>query len=315
MKKNHIEKVLENNPFVVLDGGLATELEGKGFVLKNSLWSARILAESPHSIRDVHLSYLRAGADCITTSSYQATLRGFMSEGFTKAESRALIALSFRLAGEAVDIYMEHYAHDPSVPEPFIAASAGCYGAYLADGSEYRGDYHLSKREYMDFHRERLDILAAAGADLVAFETFPSCEEAAAVSELMDEYGDINYWVAFTVKDNIYTSHGDVLANCIRMLSGKKNISAAGINCSQPEFISPAIELLDKDLNIIVYPNSGEHFSIDCSCWQDEHGAIDYGKLAQEWFDKGARIIGGCCRTGPDDIRKISGFRKRLAAG
>jgi len=312
MKQNCIEKTLEKYPFIVLDGGLATELERKGFVLKDRLWSARVLVEHPEAVRDVHLSYLSAGADCITTSSYQATVRGFLAEGFSPSEARELIVTSMRLAKEAIDIYNESSGKDKSGPVPFIAASAGCYGAYLADGSEYRGDYHLTKKEYMDFHRERLDILISAGADLIAFETFPSFEEAEAVSDLMDEFKDIFYWIVFTVKDHIHTSHGDILADCIRMLSGKKNISGAGINCSQPEFVTPAIELLDKKINIVVYPNSGEHFYTDCSCWRDDHGAGDYSKLAPEWFGKGAKIIGGCCRTGPDDIRKISEFRKSI---
>lgn len=312
MRHNCIEKTLEQYPFVVLDGGLATELEKKGFILKNRLWSAKILSESPHAIRDVHLSYLFAGADCITTSSYQATLPGFMAEGFTRTESRNLIISSIRLAKEAIDIYNESAIKEKSRPDPFVAASAGCYGAYLADGSEYRGDYHLSKKDYIEFHRERLEMLIEAGADLMAFETFPSCEEAAAVSELMDEYKDINYWIAFTIRDHVHTNHGDVLADCIRMLSGKKNISGAGINCSRPEFVAPAIELLERDINIIVYPNSGEHFYTDCSCWRDDHDTADYSMLAQEWFLKGVKIIGGCCRTGPDDIRKISEFRRTV---
>jgi homocysteine S-methyltransferase len=312
MKQNCIEKSLEKFPFIVLDGGLATELEKKGFKLNDRLWSARLLAESPEAIRDIHLSYLYAGADCVITSSYQATLSGFMNEGFSRKKSKELIASSYTIAKEAIDIFSRTNRDNQSRPEPFIAASAGCYGAYLANGSEYRGDYSLSKKEYMDFHRERLDILLEAGAGLVAFETFPSFDEAAAVSDLMDEYAEVNYWIVFTIKDHIHTSHGDILADCIRMLSGKKNLSGTGINCSQPEFVSPAIGLLDKTINFVVYPNSGEHFYTDCSCWRDDHEASDYSQLAAEWYERGAKVIGGCCRTGPDDIRKISEFRNSL---
>jgi homocysteine S-methyltransferase len=312
MIQNCIERTLDKYPFVVLDGGLATELEKKGFILKDRLWSARLIAEHPAAIRDVHLSYLFAGADCITTSSYQATIRGFMAEGYSRTESRQLIVSSMRLAREAVDIFNESSVKDGTRPEPFIAASAGCYGAYLANGSEYRGDYHLKEVEYRDFHRERLEILIGAGADLIAFETFPSFEEAQAVSDLMDEYDDIFYWIVFTIKDHNHTSRGDILADCIRMLSQKKNITGAGINCSQPGFVGPAIDMLEKKINIIVYPNSGEHFDKDCSCWKYEEDMADYSKLAQQWYSKGARIIGGCCRTGPEDIRKISEFRNSI---
>jgi homocysteine S-methyltransferase len=311
---NIVEKIVSRYPFVILDGGFATELEKKGFSLKDHLWSAKIIAEAPDAVRDVHLSYLKAGADCIITSSYQATVPGFISAGYSRIEAVDLIGKSVEIAKDAIRLFHESAPDMSKRPEPFIAASAGCYGAYLADGSEYRGDYHLDITGYKNFHRERVDILVEAGAGVIAFETFPCMEEAAAVAELMDEYSDIQYWIVFTVKDALCTSHGDNFRDCIKLLHGRKNIIAAGINCSPPEFISPILDSLDAELrkNFAVYPNSGEHYRTDCSCWEDDPSASDYRRLTGEWYSKGAVLIGGCCRTGPDDIAEIKSFRDGL---
>lgn len=311
---NTIEKILSEYPFIILDGGFATELEKKGFVLKDRLWSAKIIAEAPEAVKDVHLSYLNAGADCIITSSYQATVPGFIAAGYSRSEAIDLIGRSVAIASDAI---REFYRTGPDMtkrPEPFIAASCGCYGAYLADGSEYRGDYHLDIAGYKNFHRERVDILVNAGARIIAFETFPCMEEAFAVAGLMEEYDDIMYWIVFTVKDAVSTSHGDSFIDCIRMLHGRKNLLAAGVNCSPPHFISPILESLDPGLkkNFAVYPNSGEHFYTDCSCWEDDPDAADWRLLSEEWYRKGASLIGGCCRTGPADIAKIKSFRDHL---
>lgn len=314
---NKIEKILSEFPFVILDGGFATELEKKGFNLGSRLWSAEIIAKSPDAIRDVHLSYLLAGADCIITSSYQATVPGFIAAGYSRREAVDLIGRSVAIADDAVRVFRESMPDIGNRPEPFVAASAGCYGAYLANGSEYRGDYHLELNGYKNFHKERVDILVNAGAGIIAFETFPCMEEAAAVAELMNEYSDIPYWIVFTVKDAVSTSHGDNFIECVKLLQGRKNLIGTGVNCSMPEFISPILDSLDPGLkkNFTVYPNSGEHFYTECSCWRDDPSASDYRRLSEEWYNKGARLIGGCCRTSPSDIQKIKNFRDQMMKG
>ena len=310
---DHIKRILKEFPFVVLDGGFATELEKTGYDLKDRLWSAKILSESPGAVRDVHLSYLYAGADCIITSSYQATIPGFIASGFTGNEAERLLRLSVKLAREAIDIYLDKN-YDSARPLPFAAASAGCYGAYLANGSEYSGSYRLTTAEYRDFHRSRLDILVNAGADFIAFETFPNIDEASAVAELMHDYPDVHYWVVFTATDGRHITHGELFSSCAEELASEKNIAGIGINCSKPELISPLLKSLSPHIRVpaVVYPNSGEHFNIGCDCWSEEAGRADFGLLADEWYGSGARVIGGCCRTGPEDIKKISSFRRSL---
>ncbi len=161
MIENPFERFLGDGGVVILDGALATELEQRGANLNDALWSARILLEDPDLIRQVHYDYLVAGADVITTASYQATFEGFARRGLDHEQAAELMRLSVRLALEARDAFWAEPANRAGRVRPLVAASVGPYGAYLADGSEYRGDYGLSVAELMDFHRPRMAVLAA----------------------------------------------------------------------------------------------------------------------------------------------------------
>src|SRR5262245_55626272 len=149
---------------LILDGGLATHLETLGCNLADDLWSAKLLIQDPSAIRQAHRDYFEAGADVATTASYQASFPGFERRGISASESEALMLLSVTLAAEARD----------EAGHGLIAASVGPYGAYLADGSEYTGDYDLDEDALTEWHRARFQVLAGSDADLVAFETIPS---------------------------------------------------------------------------------------------------------------------------------------------
>ena len=304
----------EKYPFVILDGGLASELEKKGCLLDDYIWSASVLVTGPSTVSDVHTAYLMAGADIITTASYQATIPGLVKYGCTAAGAAAVIAGSVKIAREAVSMFTGSEFHNPAMPAPLVAASAGSYGAFLADGSEYRGDYRLSEREYLDFHRERLEILIEAGADIIAFETVPSFDEARAIAGLMDEYDNMPYWISFTACDNRNISCGRPFADCVKMLSGRPSLVAAGINCSDPSFFSSLLESARpfSDKPFIVYPNSGEMYNAVDRHWFGRSRVEKLGAFAVEWAGLGARIIGGCCRTGPADTAVIFDARDAM---
>lgn len=166
-QNNPLTAILAEHPFVLLDGAMATELEARGCDLTDSLWSAKVLMENPQLIYDVHLDYFRAGAQVAITASYQATPDGFAARGLDEAQSRSLIGKSVELARQARESYL---AENPTAKGLLIAGSVGPYGAYLADGSEYRGDYQRSAQVFQEFHRPRVEALLDAGADLLACE-------------------------------------------------------------------------------------------------------------------------------------------------
>ena len=182
---NPLERFLAARPVMVLDGALATELERRGADLFDPLWSAKVLIEMPDIIRAVHLDYFLAGADVATTATYQATFEGFARRGLGHAHAAHMMRRAVELAIEARDDFWTDPRRVPGRLRPLVAASIGPYGAFLADGSEYRGRYPVSDEELSNFHRPRLEVLAATGADLIACETIPCLREALVLARLL----------------------------------------------------------------------------------------------------------------------------------
>jgi len=299
---------------LVLDGGLATELEANGADLNDPLWSAKCLLASPHLIRKVHMDYLEAGANIIITASYQATIQGFESKGFSKEQSENLLTKSVKIAQEAREMFLKEHLNQsiPAQKPILVAASIGSYGAYLADGSEYSGDYGEAGTIgfLKDFHRRRLQVLAEAGPDLIAFETIPNKLEAQAYVELLEECNiHIPAWFSFNSKDGVNIVSGDSLIECATIADKCAKVGAVGINCTPPRFIHGLILSIRKitDKPILIYPNSGETYDGVRKEWVESTGVSDgdFVSYISEWCKDGATLIGGCCRTTPNTIRAI----------
>lgn len=307
---NPIASILNYYPALVIDGALATELERRGYDLKDSLWSAKILLEQPDAIKGLHYDYFKAGADCAITASYQATVEGFVKRGLNEKEAISLIQKSVKLAIEARDKFWADESNRNGRSKPFIAASVGPYGAFLADGSEYRGNYGLTEKEVMDFHRPRMKALLEAGADILACETIPCLIEAQALSKLLIEFPNIMAWFSFSARDEKHISEGQVFAECVKLLENNSQIAAIGINCTSPKYIPSLIREAKKATNkpVLVYPNSGESYNATKRNWNGKPVFESFGEHAREWYDAGARLIGGCCRTTPEDIRVIASW-------
>ncbi|AFR30118.1 homocysteine S-methyltransferase [Arthrobacter sp. Rue61a] len=292
---------------LVLDGALATELEAHGCDLEDPLWSAKVLLEQPHLIKQVHRDYFDAGASVAITASYQATPQGFAWRGLGAEESLELVALSVRLADEA---RREALADGTANGPLLVAGSVGPYGAYLADGSEYRGDYTLSAAEFRDFHRPRIAALVEAGADFLACETLPSYAEAEALVALVAEF-DVESWFTFTLRDSGHISDGTPIGDVAVLLSAEPRVTAVGVNCVPLELVTDALGTLHRFSNkpLVAYPNSGESYDAVTKTWAPSAGVQGSGTLAgnaPDWQDRGARLIGGCCRTTPRDIEGLA---------
>ncbi len=310
---NPIVSILDKSPLFVIDGALATELEQRGCDLRDELWSARILLEQPEMIKQVHLDYFKAGADCAITASYQATIEGFARRGLKEVEAIALIKKSVDLAREARHEFWADPGNRVGRSQPLIAASVGPYGAFLADGSEYRGNYGLTKKDLMGFHRPRMRALVEAGADILACETIPCLVEAEALVELLKEFPNTSAWLSFTGRDERHVSEGQLFVDCVKGLHAHPQVAALGINCTSPTYIPSLIregrQATEKP--ILVYPNSGETYDAAKNDW-DGDPAGPFGEQAREWYAAGARLIGGCCRTTPEDIRVIASWARTL---
>lgn len=280
---------------LISDGGLATELEARGHDLSDDLWSARLLAEAPDEIVAVHEAFFRAGAHIATTASYQASFEGFAAQGIDRVEAERLMRRSVELA---------RAARGAASAPAWVAASVGPYGAMLAQGEEYVGRYGLSVAELAAWHRPRLEVLTAAGPDVLALETIPDSDEAEALVGLVGEQ-DIPAWLSYTVAGD-RTRAGQPLEEAFAVAADVPQIVAVGVNCCAPADVLGAVLTARRVTGkpVIVYPNSGEVWDGANRVWVGTPG-MDTG-LAAEWVAAGARIVGGCCRVRPDDIAAMA---------
>ncbi len=296
---------LDEGLVIVLDGAMATELERRGADIDDPLWSARILIDNPALIESVHFDYLAAGADIITTASYQATLPGFAARGIDREASKSLIDLSVRLARDARDRFLD--GRSSLRRPPLIAASLGPYGAHLHDGSEYHGRYDADWHAVADHHRRQIELLSGTEADLIAVETIPSLREAEIIVHALADSGDKPAWVAFSCRDEMHLSHGEAFPDAIEAVGHEPCIVAAGVNCTAPDYIEGLLRSAATRANVplLAYPNSGETWDAASGEWIEGPGKLDWGAFARRWRDAGARLIGGCCRSTPADITLI----------
>ncbi|MGW8062546.1 homocysteine S-methyltransferase [Streptomyces ziwulingensis] len=282
---------------LVLDGGLSNQLESAGHDLSDDLWSARLLAEEPEAVTAAHLAYFEAGADVAITSSYQATFEGFARRGIGRERAADLLTLSVEAAREA--------ARRARVDRRlWVAASAGPYGAMLADGSEYRGRYGLGAGELERFHRPRLEVLAAARPDVLALETVPDTEEAAALLRAVRGLG-VPAWLSYTVAGG-RTRAGQPLEEAFALAADAEEVIAVGVNCCAPEDVAEAVGTAARVTGkpVVVYPNSGEAWDAHARTWRGRSSFA--AEQVRAWRAGGARVVGGCCRVGPDTITSIA---------
>ncbi len=294
---------------VILDGGLATELEARGHDLSDRLWSARLLMTDPDAIKDVHLAYYRAGAHVATTASYQATIPGFLAEGLEAAAAIDAIRRSVALAQRARETFMmESEAAGRPVESLLVAGSVGPYGAMLADGSEYRGDHDPGVTALRELHAPRMEALLESGADLLAMETIPTIREAAVLVALLDEFGATG-WLSYQCRDGDTTAAGEPIAEAMRVASASSGMVAVGVNCTAPRFLPSLLAQAAPvtDLPLVAYPNGGDRWDASARHWiaDDAAGAFDASRVAT-WAGMGAGWIGGCCGTGPADIAALA---------
>ncbi|WP_200262532.1 homocysteine S-methyltransferase [Streptomyces sp. HSG2] len=282
---------------LVLDGGLSTQLEAAGHDLTDALWSARLLTDRPEAVAAAHHAYYCAGADVVITASYQATFEGFAARGVDRDRAAESLRLSVDLARRAA-------RRAGTDRRRWVAASAGPYGAMLADGSEYRGRYGLTVGELERFHRPRLEVLASARPDALALETVPDTEEAEALVRAVRGL-DVPVWLSYTAAGD-RTRAGQPLEEAFALADACDEVVAIGVNCCAPEDVASALATASRVSGkpLVAYPNSGETWDARSGTWRGRPTLAP--GLVRSWRAAGARLIGGCCRVGPETVRDIA---------
>ena len=287
---------------MTLDGGLGTELERQGCDTSGILWSANVLHHHADQVQQAHQSFLEAGAECISTASYQASFLGFKAAGLSEEDAVRALRESVEVAKKARSEFQRTHNR-----RALVAASVGPFGAALADGSEFHGNYDASFQDLVEFHSRRMEILAAAGADLLACETIPSLLEARALVHCLERTSHARAWFSFSCRDGLHVGHGEEFRECARALDAVPQVVAVGVNCTPPQYVTSLIrEARNVTLKtLVIYPNAGRQWDAVGRQWlgPESRGVIE--DQVKEWQSAGAQWIGGCCGTTPEDIRRI----------
>ncbi len=274
---------------IKLDGGLSTALENNGNKLTTSLWTGELIRTNPTQISKAHLDFINAGAQIIITSSYQLSYTGCGARGWSDDETDQALIASTQLAKNAVS---------KSGKDVKVAASVGPYGASLADGSEYKGNYGVSKQIIKNFHAKKLEILISTSPDYLALETMPDTFEVEVLLDLLADF-PIPFWLSYSCKDGNQTNAGQSFQSAVDLA---QSAMAVGINCTKPELISSLLRSAKSDKPYVVYPNSGRIWNAQKKAWTGSASVGFNNDLIQEWVNAGAEIIGGCCGIGPTEI-------------
>ena len=308
-----LKELLAQKQILVLHGPLGTELEAMGYDVSGKLWSAKYLLEKPDVIQELHEIYLNNGSNILTTSTYQATIPGLEAAGLNPEQAADIIRLTVQLAHQARDNYWQNLSDEQKTQTiyPLISGDVGPYAAYLADGSEYNGQYgKVSLQELKDFHRPRIQIFLEQEVDMLALETIPNRLEVQAVTELLsEEFPQVEAYMSFTAQEVGKISDGTALKDVIALVEACPQILAVGFNCTQPQLYDDLLQetrtLTTKPL--VTYPNSGETYDGVTQTWHHSHeGKGSLVEQSLHWIHLGARIVGGCCRTRPAEIAALA---------
>lgn len=308
-----LKELLAQKQILVLHGPLGTELEYMGYDVSGKLWSARYLLEKPEIIQDIHEIYLESGCNIVTTATYQATIPGLMAAGLDFEQAADIIRLTVQLANQAGDNYWQRLSSEAQQQSvyPLISGDVGPYAAYLADGSEYNGQYgEVTLQELKDFHRPRIQLFLEQGVDMLALETIPNRLEVQALTELLsEEFPQVEAYMSFTAQEVGKISDGTALKDVIDLVEACPQILAVGFNCTQPKLYDALLQetriLSSKPL--VTYPNSGETYDGATQTWHHSHeGEGSLVEQSLHWIHLGAQIVGGCCRTRPAEIAALA---------
>ena len=299
-----LEDLLSSDAHIILDGGLASQLENQGEQLNSKLWSAKLLIDNPDAIYQAHRCYLESGAQIITSASYQASIPGLKEQGYSDDKTKEIILKSIEIACQCRDDFSQKNPRHHAL----VAASVGPYGAYLANGAEYTGAYEIDKGALCQFHQQRIEWFDHCDADMIACETIPNLSEAEALNNLLKNISK-PAWVSFSCKNESQICDGTPISQAAEIFQNNPNVFAIGVNCTAPQYINALILELKQavpEKYILVYPNAGEIYDAQSKTWRTTSTAPSFAEAATGWIKLGAKIVGGCCRIGPTEISSLS---------
>ena len=286
---------------VLLDGGTGTELERRGVPMNERAWCGDATFAHAETLREIHEDYIRAGADVIIANTFAASRHCLEPIGHGDDVERAN-----RLAVEVARAARERAAETE-------VAVAGSISDFIADKSnpEWRRTSRLRAT-----YREQAEILAEAGADLLALEMMQEPEIALPAIEAALETG-LPVWLGCScrrVRDRDGLVLFDFPDRDFRELLDAVcalPVGVVGIMHSEVPDVMPGIEMIRERWSgpLAVYPESG-YFTMPNWHFVDVIAPDDLVVQARIWRESGIQIIGGCCGIGPEHIAALGAALK-----
>ena len=285
------------NKIKLLDGSMSFPMEHLGYNLKNKLWTGMALISDPDIIKNIHKDYINAGADYISTSTYQVSYDRLQNMGYQSSEIKKVFQKSIDLVKEAIK-------ESRSKKEIKIVGSFGPFASYDPNASEYVGKYNSTDDEIKNFHLNNINIIEETDLDIILYETIPCLREIKVLSKVLSQTNK-EIWISITCNENIEFRDGSSFKEACKIISQIEQITTLGINCFSPLLVEKALKELKKYSNkkTLVYPNSGEKYNPKDKYWS---GKNEFNNLMiKNWLSLSPDIIGGCCRVGYDNIKKM----------
>jgi len=285
------------NKIKLLDGSMSFPMEHLGYNLKNKLWTGMALISDPDIIKNIHKDYINAGADYISTSTYQVSYDRLQNMGYQSSEIKKVFQKS-------VDLVKEAIKESGSKKEIKIVGSFGPFASYDPNASEYVGKYNSTDDEIKNFHLNNINIIEETDLDIILYETIPCLREIKILSKILSQTNK-EIWISITCNENIEFRDGSSFKEACKIISQIEQITTLGINCFSPLLVEKALKELKKYSNkkTLVYPNSGEKYNPKDKYWS---GKNEFNNLMiKNWLSLSPDIIGGCCRVGYNNIKKM----------
>ncbi|MFM1751691.1 MAG: hypothetical protein RL119_653 [Actinomycetota bacterium] len=283
---------------LIIDGGLSTALEELGVDISGPLWTARAVIESRNELAQAHRRFAEAGASFVTTASYQCGVEHFEALGQSPSQARNTLLATTAIAREGVRLHGTQ-----------VAASVGPYGASLADGSEYHGDYGTSFATVEKYHRRKLEVLVESEPDAFAVETQLRTDEVRSIASQLMDLGSPPAWFSFGFRDESTTHGGQSVQDMVEAVVDYPNLLALGVNCTAPHLVTAILQQVAAaapGIPLIAYPNHGGQWDPNDRSWVRPSGDVFGLQRLLEWQSAGALYIGGCCGIGPREIADLA---------
>ena len=284
---------------LIMDGAMGTELMRRGIELPLPLWSSMSNIDQFDQVMNIHKDYIEAGSDILTTNTFRTTPRTFIKAGYSQNESEII---SEQCCNMAIEAAKHAVKNENTLIAGSVAPLEDCYEPSHFPGKE------IAKKEFQLI----IDRIIRKGVDILLFETMGNYEEIESALQVSNHV-EIQRWLSIVLKNKNSILDGTELQKVVE-LANKNKIDMVLINCTPVNIILEALDIFlgYRKGKWGVYPNAGENMPTKDGEFVSKLDDESICKAIQGYITLGASVVGSCCGSTPNTVRKISNMIKKL---